>query len=244
VAQFPALPLFTDAIMADCYHLSDAEFGLYTRILMLMWRTPGCRIPNDQEWIAKRLGRDPLQFEQDIKPILTEFCSTDGNWWIQKRLRKEFDYVTGLSLKGKKGADARWGKDDSEPQKKTPRKPAEKKTVQPDLLKDNDSDPHSGICPNDAPTPTPHQPLRLNPQTPLPVDNSLGSKNMDSGKRFDIALHLDDRALGRAKAKAPGWDIYFLMRTYNEGVSGRGIPDNPAGAFIAWCAKYTKGRPP
>jgi hypothetical protein len=44
LAEFPALPLFTDAILADTAHLSHEEFGAYMRILILMWRTPECRI--------------------------------------------------------------------------------------------------------------------------------------------------------------------------------------------------------
>ena len=53
VAEFPALPLWTDAYLADTTHLTYAESGMYLAILMHMWRCPGCRIPNDQEWLAR-----------------------------------------------------------------------------------------------------------------------------------------------------------------------------------------------
>lgn len=49
MADYAALPLFTDAYMADCSHLSDAEHGRYLLLLMLMWRSPGCRVALDGE---------------------------------------------------------------------------------------------------------------------------------------------------------------------------------------------------
>ncbi len=50
MADFPALPLFTDAYLADCSHLSDAEHGRYLRLLMLVWLSPECRVPNDDKF--------------------------------------------------------------------------------------------------------------------------------------------------------------------------------------------------
>lgn len=107
MAEFPALPLFTDAIIADCAHLSDAEFGLYLRILMLMWRSPDCRIPNDEAWIARKLQRDYAM----ALPLLNEFCQTDGNWLTQKRLLKEFAYVRKTSKRQSDAAKSRWNKE-------------------------------------------------------------------------------------------------------------------------------------
>src|SRR4051812_21801143 len=57
MAEFPALPLWTDAYLADCGHLSDAEHGRYFLLLMAMWRAPECRLPNDNDWLARRFRR-------------------------------------------------------------------------------------------------------------------------------------------------------------------------------------------
>ena len=73
MAEFPALPIFTDAYLRDCWHLSDAEHGRYFLLLMLIWQTPNCRVPNDREWIARKLRRTPEQYDTDIKPIVDEF---------------------------------------------------------------------------------------------------------------------------------------------------------------------------
>lgn len=106
MAEFPALPLFTDAVVADCNHLSDDEFGLYMRILILMWRSPECQIPAQAEWLEKRLKRDITV----IVPLLTEFCISDGNFFTQKRLYKEYLWVKKRSKKQSVNAKSLWNK--------------------------------------------------------------------------------------------------------------------------------------
>lgn len=106
MAEFPALPLFTDAIIADCHHLTDAEFGLYMRLLILMWRSPNCKIPNDPEWISRKISR-PYSV---VEPLLKEFCTNDGNYITQRRLFSEFNYVKKLSQVQSVRAKSRWNK--------------------------------------------------------------------------------------------------------------------------------------
>lgn len=99
MADFPAMPLWTDAYIADTRHLSDAEHGRYLLMLMDMWRSPGCRFPNDRAWLERRFRRTPEQFDSDIQPLLDEFCQCDGNWWTQKKLQKVWKQVRETSLK-------------------------------------------------------------------------------------------------------------------------------------------------
>jgi hypothetical protein len=70
------------------------------------------------------------------------------------------------------------------------------------------------------------------------LNNGIG------GGVFKIEHHLTDDELMEARQSARGWDIYALMRTYNEGVSRRGIPKKPGKAFLAWIPLYTKGKQP
>lgn len=65
-----------------------------------------------------------------------------------------------------------------------------------------------------------------------------------NGKKWDVLSNLSEKALAKAKKNAPGWDIYYLARVYNEGVPDRGVPDDPDLAFPGWCKKYTKGKQP
>jgi uncharacterized protein YdaU (DUF1376 family) len=89
MAQFPCLPLWTDAWVADTHHLTRSARGTYLDLLVLMWRTPCCRVPNDNAWLAKHLHMTLGEVEAELRPIIVEFCQTDGNWLMQRRLRKE-----------------------------------------------------------------------------------------------------------------------------------------------------------
>lgn len=95
MAEFPALPLFTDAIIADCAHLTDEEFGRYVRLLMLIWRSPDCRIPHNSEWVSRKMAR-PYSV---LEPLITEFCYVDVNWITHQRLQKELSYLREKSKK-------------------------------------------------------------------------------------------------------------------------------------------------
>ena len=85
MAQFPCLPMWTDAWVADTKHLTRTERGTYFDLLVLMWRTPGCKVPNDNDWLAKHLGMTLAEVTAELRPIINEFCRTDGNWVYQKR---------------------------------------------------------------------------------------------------------------------------------------------------------------
>lgn len=63
---------------------------------------------------------------------------------------------------------------------------------------------------------------------------------------FNIEHKLNDDDRAAAKQAAPGWDIHFLMRTYNDSVASGRIdrPRYPGRHFVAWCASYTKGKAP
>lgn len=108
MAEFPAFPLWTDAYLADCGHLSDAEHGRYLMLLMALWRAPNRRLPNDDEWLARRFRRSAAGVRSELRPIVSEFCQCDGNWITQKRLDKEWAYVTKQKRQRTVAAKSRW----------------------------------------------------------------------------------------------------------------------------------------
>lgn len=110
MAEFPALPLFTDAYMADCSHLTYEEHGMYLMLLMTIWRNPNQRVPNDNEWLARRMRLSVSDVATKLRPLISEFCKTDGNWITQKRLDREWTYVRNLSEKNSEKAKSRWNK--------------------------------------------------------------------------------------------------------------------------------------
>ncbi len=111
MATFPSLPLFTDAWVADTKHLSRLERGTYHDLLVLMWRSPNCRVPNETSWLAKRLDMTVQEVESEPLPLISEFCQTDGNWLCQKRLLKEWNWCRKKRKVNSEAAKTRWSKE-------------------------------------------------------------------------------------------------------------------------------------
>ena len=77
--------------------------------------------------------------------------------------------------------------------------------------------------------------------------NDFGDKKGDNFERaFCTERLINDKAMQRAKENAPGWDIYHLMRTFDEMVNSGNFerPKSVNGAFPAWCKSFTKGKRP
>jgi uncharacterized protein YdaU (DUF1376 family) len=107
MAKFAALPLFTDAWIADTSHLSRLERGIYMDLIILMWRSPNCHIPADIEWIAEHLNIRNSEIKH-LKKVCSEFCKWDKGMWTQKRLYKEWIYVSNIRNIKASVAKRRW----------------------------------------------------------------------------------------------------------------------------------------
>lgn len=111
MAELPFMPLWTDAYLADTDHLSFEEHGVYLKLLMTIWRTPGCQIPNDQEWICRRLRVSKDLFETLVQPVLEEYLDNTGNHITSRRLQREYKIAQEKSLKQSVRAKSRWNKE-------------------------------------------------------------------------------------------------------------------------------------
>jgi uncharacterized protein YdaU (DUF1376 family) len=93
MAQFPQLPLFTDAYLADTRHLNAAQHGAYLLLLMMAWRTPDCAIPDDDATLARWASMDLRTWKNTRSVILAfwqPFTTPDGQQkWRQLRLLDE-----------------------------------------------------------------------------------------------------------------------------------------------------------
>src|SRR5262245_30195150 len=114
MAQFPGLMLWTDAWVADTHHMMGPigreKRCLYMDLLIKMWRTPGCRVPNNDVWLAEHLFLTLEEVVELLRPVIKEFCQTDGNWIFQKRLQKEFLRAAAIQHAQSVRAKRRWQK--------------------------------------------------------------------------------------------------------------------------------------
>jgi len=93
MSAYPSLPLFTDAFIADTGHLSAQETGAYLMLMMVAWRSPDCRLADDDDRLA-RWARVDRRTWLRIKPTIMEFWTLEAGFWSQKRLSKEREFVS------------------------------------------------------------------------------------------------------------------------------------------------------
>jgi uncharacterized protein YdaU (DUF1376 family) len=111
MSDYPYLPFWVNDYLSDCGHLSDEEHGRYLLLLLAMWKAPGGRIPNDEEWLARKFRKTVFEVREYLHPIIDEFCQTDGNWIYQKRLSQELEHALKRSQKNSVSAKSRWNKE-------------------------------------------------------------------------------------------------------------------------------------
>lgn len=111
MAEFPALPLWTDAYLADTRHLSLREHGAYLLLMMEAWRRPRCALPDDDALLARLTCSTPEEWKE-IKASVMAFWTFDAraSEWTQKRLSKEHTYVRDKRRKNRDAAKSRWNK--------------------------------------------------------------------------------------------------------------------------------------
>lgn len=111
MADFPSLPLWTDAYLADTRHLSTVEHGAYLLLLMEAWRRPSCSLPDDDRLLARLAGLSDDEWLK-IKGIVLDFWQYDGRRkeWRQLRLVKERDFLANQSRSQRDRVLKRWNK--------------------------------------------------------------------------------------------------------------------------------------
>jgi len=104
MAEFPALPLWTDAYLGDTTHLTTIEHGAYLLLLIVSWRTSECRLPDDDRLLARYARCTATQWRR-LRPVLAEFFDIRDGFWTQSRLTDE-----ALAVKQKKDKAAQAGR--------------------------------------------------------------------------------------------------------------------------------------
>lgn len=95
MAEFPSLPLFTDAYIGDTIHLTNEEHGVYLRLLMFAWRSPDCALPLDDKRLALMVGVTAKKWAS-LKPAVMVFWEQTEAGWQQGRLTFERQRVKVL----------------------------------------------------------------------------------------------------------------------------------------------------
>lgn len=100
MALYPALPLFTDAYLADTRHLTTEEHGAYLLLLMCAWRSDGCQLEDNDKTLARIAGLSPTRWRR-IKPAMVKFFSVQQGYWQQKKLQAVYGDVASRVARNK-----------------------------------------------------------------------------------------------------------------------------------------------
>lgn len=106
MAELPVLPLKTDALLADTTHMSPEEFGVYCRLLFVMWRHGGMLKDDDSE--LSTIGGVPLARWRKIKEKVMRPMTAAGGMVSQKRLTDTWMRVQEVRAKKAGAAEKRW----------------------------------------------------------------------------------------------------------------------------------------
>jgi uncharacterized protein YdaU (DUF1376 family) len=92
MAEFPALPLWTDAYLGDTTHLTTIEHGAYLLLLFTAWRSPNYDLPDNDGLLARFCHLTPGQWAR-IKPTIMAYWKLENGRWFNGRLLDERDAV-------------------------------------------------------------------------------------------------------------------------------------------------------
>lgn len=88
MAEFPAMPLWTDAYLGDTRHLTTFEHGAYLLLLIVAWRSPEGTLPDDDRTLARYAGCTRAQWAR-IAPTIRAFFKVENGRLLQSRLNDE-----------------------------------------------------------------------------------------------------------------------------------------------------------
>lgn len=115
----PAFSLYPDKALAGTDHLSPIAFKAYWKALFWMWlHSPDfCSIPNDPDFIRRRLGLTPAQYrkywEGEIMAEHDPLLKNCGNFLRSHGLEKEKQKQDAVSESARSSANSRWNRADA-----------------------------------------------------------------------------------------------------------------------------------
>lgn len=103
MADFPAMPFWTDAYLGDTLHLTLEEHGAYVKLLIIAWRSPNCDLPDDDKRLATMLGIGPKKWKSLKTSVWPFFDKSGGRATQKKQLVVRSQVERNVSQKRKAG---------------------------------------------------------------------------------------------------------------------------------------------
>lgn len=99
MAQFPYIPFYTADFISDTIQFSSAQTGAHIMLLLAAWRSPDCKLPDDDKQLARIARMDSRTWRLNKKIIMGLWKKDDQQKWYQGRLLDERKNVVQLRSK-------------------------------------------------------------------------------------------------------------------------------------------------
>jgi uncharacterized protein YdaU (DUF1376 family) len=200
MAEFPALPIFTDAYLGDTRHLTTAQHGAYFLLLIIAWRTNDCSLPDDDTFLSRCVGMEKRTWLSNKDIIMAFWFKNTSGRWQQKRLLDERNFAEQVrnknSLAGKASALKRKNRGST--------------SVQPN--------PNQNSTPSPSPSPTPRKGRESKASLPIelplwmPIPEWEAFKEMRKRTKHPLTPYAERLAIGKlGKFIAEGADIVAIL---------------------------------
>jgi uncharacterized protein YdaU (DUF1376 family) len=104
MAEFPAMPFYTDAYLADTTHLTTEEHGAYLLLLFAAWRSPGCSLKDDDTFLVRVAKVSLDRWNKRLKPVMLPFWQVRDGRWTQKKQQSVREKLGAIAEKRAKAA--------------------------------------------------------------------------------------------------------------------------------------------
>ena len=187
--SFPYLPFYVADYHSKTHYLTLAEHGAYLKLLLLCWETPGCTIPNEREWIQRRLSCSDEEYETIVQTIISEYFKPKRDRLQNCRLTAEYETIKNKfekrSLAGQKGG--------------RPRKSL--KNNKPDKSNALSKQKQNGLYPEPEPEPEPYSKKEA-PLSPMDLDQALSLYNeMAARSKLPVAQKMNSARSSKMRAR-------------------------------------------
>jgi uncharacterized protein YdaU (DUF1376 family) len=104
MADFPAVPFYMDAYLADTTHLTTEEHGAYLLLLFATWRSPDCSLKDDDTFLAQVAKVSLDRWNKRLKPVMLPFWQVKDGRWTQKKQQSVREKLGVIAEKRAKAA--------------------------------------------------------------------------------------------------------------------------------------------
>ena len=212
-----------DALIAFS-QLKAEEIGVLIQIINLIYAREE-PIENDPAYIGKQCNIQKAKCARIIETLIQKnhIYINEKGMISKNRCEEELEKIRKKRRKrsedGKKGAESRWNNEQYQLDENAT-------AISDDMAKIKTNNNHRNKTKTNG--------------------LAAGQEGGGNYKPYDIEIYLLEDDLEELKKHAPKWDIYALMKEYNQRINDgkKDPPHYPQQAFLAWVKVKTKGKPP